>query len=151
MPVENLKSTIIPQRHTDAPSPDPIMTAGIVRVATGQVDNAADATAGSAYHLIDLPSACIIDPSSFFVIDTWGFASVRIGTSDANDGLISVARSTGPVARPVADGDANFDKRLWEVLGLAEDPGGFVSLFAYGIAAATAAGSLKFRLVTIHN
>ena len=151
MPVEAVNSNLIRARDVDAITPDPVLLSGITRITTGEVDNAADASSGSAYHLCDLPSACLLDPSSFVVVDGWGFASIRLGTAGTVDALISVLKSAGPVATPVAAGDAKYDKRLWEILGFAEDPGGMIGIYAHAIAAATAAGKLRFRFATILN
>lgn len=52
---------------------------------------------------------------------------------------------------PIANGDANHGKRLWEVLGLASDPGGMIALWKHAAANATGAGSMPFAIHYLHH
>lgn len=151
MPIVTLQSTLYRVRDIDAAVPDPVVVAGVPRVTTGSVANAADDSSGSMYKLASLPSQSIMDPASFLQVDGWGFASVRVGTIDDNDALVSVAKSAGATVSPIAAGDAKWDKRLWEVLGLSEDPGGWIDIYAHAVANATGAGTLRFRFVTLRD
>ena len=151
MPVETKTSNLFMDARSDYGPIDPIVTRGYIQSATGEVDNAADAEAGSTYRLCELPSDCMIDPSSFVVVDGWGYGSVRIGTVDDDDALVSTTRSAAAVHYPVVAGDARYDKRLWQLLGLPKDPGGVIALYAHGIAAPTVAGKLRFRINAIRN
>ena len=65
---------------------------------------------------------------------------------DDVDALVSVLKSAGNTVSPIAFGDANHGKALWEVVGLAADPGGVISIYAHAIANATGAGSMPFRI-----
>jgi len=76
-------------------------------------------------------------------VSGWGFAAVRIGTKTDVDALVAVVTSAAAVVNPVAIGDAKHGVPLWQVLGLAADPGGNIGLWAHAIANATGAGSLK--------
>lgn len=125
---------------------DPVDTAGRLIIKNGVVTNAADDSANSTFRICDLPSYCILHSLSGFDVAAWGFAQVRVGTLTDNDALLSVAKSAGAVARPVQFGDTRTGKPLWEVLGLTEDPGGVIPIFAHAIAAATAAGSMRFEI-----
>jgi hypothetical protein len=149
MPVETPKSTLFQDRIAEVPSPDPILYHGRIGVMTGEVANAADASVGSKYHLCDLPADCMLHRDTFFVVDQWGFGGVRIGTFDDADALLSAAKSDATVQYPVAAGDAKFDKRLWQLLGLTQEPKGHIGLYAHTIAGATGAGTLRFQIVTI--
>ena len=150
MPVVNKASTLVPRTLGGASSPDPHAIAGIVRVATGSVANAADDSNLSKYLLIDLPSNCYLHPDTFFDVENWGFAAIRIGTESDVDALVAVLKSAGARVDPVAKGDATHGKPLWEVLGLAADPGGYIALYAHAIANATGAGSMPFQIHYIH-
>ena len=74
-----------------------------------------------------------------------------IGTKTDTTALIDQTRATEDVVQPIAIGDASHAKRLWEVLGMAEDPGGSIALFAHAAAGATGAGSMPFRISYIYN
>jgi len=131
--------------------PDYLEASGRTYTATGTVTNAADDSSGSTFRLCDVPSDAILDEDTFFKVDGWGFASIRIGTLETVDALVSAARSAAVNQRPVGLGDANHGKRLWELLGLAEDPGGKIALYAHAVANATGAGDMPFRVRWIHN
>lgn len=150
MAVVNNHSTLIPRALGGAAHPDPHAVAGILRIATGTVANAADDSTLSSYHLVDLPAQCYLHPDTFFDVENWGFAAIRIGTATDVDALVSVLKSAGNQVDPIAKGDANHGKQLWEVLGLAENPGGYIGLYAHAIAGATGAGSMPFQIHYIH-
>lgn len=145
MPVVSKKSNLIPNAATMYRGEDPEIARGRPIVATGLVTNAADDSAGSVFHLVDLPAQCLIDPRTAFKVDTWGFAQVVIGTLADADAFATVAKATGAVFQPVTFGDANHGKRLWEMLGLPAVPKQpMISLYASAAANATGAGSMKF-------
>jgi hypothetical protein len=99
------------------------------------------------YHLVDVPADAILDSRTAFDVENWGFATVSVGTQDDADALVTVAKSAGNTVAPVAFGDANHGKHLWEVLGLAAAPAsGVIALYAHGPADATAAGSMPFEI-----
>ena len=73
-------------------------------------------------------------------------AQIVIGTETDTDALVDVLKSAGALHSPIAKGDANHGKRLWEVLGLAKDPGGNIGLWKHAEADAAAAGSMSFQI-----
>lgn len=119
---------------------------GRLLTATGSVDNAATDSALSKYKLARVPSHAILDETTAFQVQNWGFAQVQIGTQTDPIALLNVLKSAANVQNPVVFGDAQHGKRLWERLGLAADPGGSITLYAAALAGATGAGTLKFRI-----
>ncbi|WP_284262471.1 hypothetical protein [Roseicyclus amphidinii] len=150
MPVVKKHSNLVPRALGGAAHPDPHAVAGTLRIATGTVTNAADDSNLSSYRLVDLPSSCYLHPDTFFDVQNWGFAAIRIGTETDVDALVSVLKSAGNQVDPIAKGDANHGKPLWQVLGLAADPGGHIALYAHAIANATGAGEMPFQVHYIH-
>ncbi|SFY18627.1 hypothetical protein SAMN04244548_03002 [Paracoccus pantotrophus] len=146
MAVVNLKSSLFRADDTNKPL-DPIDKAGRLIVMTGTVANAASDSNLSSYHLCDLPSDCMLHELTAFDVENWGFATVNIGTKTDIDALVTVAKSAGNTVKPVAFGDAGHGKRLWEILGLAADPGGVIGLYLHASANATGAGSCPFQVV----
>lgn len=147
MPIVNTKSDLIADYLAGQPAAEPELARGRPIVATGTVANAADDLNGSKYHLADLPADCLLDPRTAFDVENWGFAAIRIGTETDVDALSAVLKSAGNTVSPVAFGDANHGKRLWEVLGLAEAPAnGMIGIYAHAIADATGAGSMPFAI-----
>lgn len=122
---------------------DPVRQRGRMIVAAGVVANAADDSNGSSFHLADLPSDCIPDVSTAFQVNAWGYADIRLGTRSDVDALASVLRSAGSVVSPVGQ----FEQRpLWQMLGLASDPGGTIGIYAHAINNPTGAGTMPFRI-----
>jgi hypothetical protein len=122
---------------------DPVRQRGRMIVAAGAMANAADDSSESSFHLADLPSDCVLDVSTAFQVENWGFAAIRIGTRSDVDALAAVLKSAGNVVAPVGQ----FETRpLWQHLGLAADPGGTIGIYAHAIANATGAGSMLFRI-----
>ncbi len=119
---------------------------GRSRQATGSVTHAATDSAGSKYLLAELPSGAIMGAATAFDVTSLGFADVRIGTHDDPAALVSQLQSAGNTISPFAQFDANHGKELWEVLGLAANPGGMIRLYFHANANATGAGSLLFEL-----
>ncbi len=147
MAVVSKKSNLVTDRAANIPNADPEFVRGRPVIATGTITNAADDSATSVYHLLDIPAHAIFDSRTAFDVEAWGFATVNIGTLDDPDALITVAKSAGNTVTPIAFGDAKHGKHAWEVLGLAAEPkSGFVSLYVQGPAAATAAGSMPFEI-----
>jgi hypothetical protein len=148
MAVVNLKSNLFRDAQAMGDVVDPVLIKGRTVTATGTITNAAADNSGSSYHMCDLPSDCLIDEDTAFDVENWGFAAVRIGTKSDVDALVSVLKSAAATHRPRAFGDANHGKRLWEILGLAANPGGYIGIYAHAIADATGAGSMPFKFVT---
>jgi hypothetical protein len=151
MPIVKGRSNLVPD-YLDAASvpPDPAIARGRLVVATDIVLNAATDSDGSSYHLADLPSDCLLDDSTAFDVQNWGFAAIRIGTRDDVDALVSVLKSAGNTVTPKVFGDANHGRMLWQHLGLAADPGGMIGIYAHAIADATGAGNMPFRLAYLY-
>lgn len=152
MAVVKGKSDLIPDPYNDAAvPPDPVRARGRMIVAQGTVANLSTDNTNSMYHLADLPADCILDPSTAFQVQSWGFAQVVIGTQTDTDALLDVARNAANVQNPVAFGDANHGKELWEQLGLAARPeSNVISIWAHAEGNATGAGSLKFRIAYLY-
>lgn len=143
MPVVQRKSDLFADKIAEIPAPDPARARGRPIVAAFTATNAADDSLGSTYLLASLPSDCILDSRTWFKVDDTGFAAIRIGTLGDPEALVNVAKSAGAMVEPVARGGADHAKPLWEVLGLAADPGGFIDIYQHGIANATDAGTLQ--------
>lgn len=126
--------------------PDTQQLEGVMRTARFTVANAAADSALSKYLLARVPSDAIMDETTQFQVQNWGFAQIQIGTKSNATALVNVLKSAGNVVTPFVFGDANHGKRLWGVLGLANDPGGQIDLYAHALANATGAGSMKGRL-----
>ena len=139
MPVVKVKSDLTTGET------DPARARGRPIVAAGTVINGASDSANSSYHLANLPSCAILDARTAFQVQNWGFATVSIGTASDIDALVSVLKSAGNVVSPVVQFDAKHGLPLWQVLGLAADPGGDIGIYAHGPANATGAGSMKYE------
>lgn len=150
MAIENGASNLVPRTLGGTAHPDPHEVAGRMYVATGTLTTAADASDTSSYRLVDLPSNCLLHPDTIFDVENSGFAAVRIGTKTDVDAFVSVARSAATTHSPIVAGDANHGKKLWEILGLAADPGGTIALFVHAIADATGAGTMPFQIHYIY-
>jgi hypothetical protein len=145
MAVVNTKSNLYGDYLAGIDNPDPELARGRPIMATGTVSNGATDSNLSTYKLASLPSNCILADRTKFDVENWGFATVNIGTKDDIDALITVLKSAGNTVTPVVFGDAKHGKRLWEVLGLAADPGGMIDIYAHASAGATGAGSMPFQ------
>lgn len=141
MPIVKKKSDIL------SADPDIAKANGYARCIAATLTNAADDLSGSTYRIGSLPSCAVLDARTAFQVQNWGFAAIRIGTAANPAALVSVLKSAGNVVSPIVQFDARHGLPLWSVLGLAEDPGGMIDLYAHAIANATAAGSM---LVEIH-
>lgn len=146
MAVVSGKSNLIADYLSGAAGLDPEFSRGRPIMAQGSVSNASTDSNLSKYHLADIPSHAVLGDRTAFDVENWGFAAIRIGTADDVDALASVLKSAGNTVSPIAFGDANHGKALWEVVGLAADPGGVISIYAHAIANATGAGSMPFRI-----
>ena len=152
MAVVNEKSDLIHDpRDPNSTPPDPVQARGVLKVSTGTVTNAADDSALSTYHLASIPSHAILMPDTFFDVENAGFAQIVIGTYTDTDALVDQTQVTENMITPIAAGDANHGKRLWEVLGLASDPGGMIQLYQHAEAGATGAGSIPFQIHYLDN
>lgn len=146
-PVTQNRSDLIHDPYdTSSVPPDPKQARGRLIVATGTVANAADDSNTSMYHLADIPADAILHEDTFFDVENWGFAQVVIGTRSDTDALVDQTKATENTVTPIAIGDANHGKSLWEVLGLAANPGGLIGIWAHAEANATGAGSMPFRI-----
>jgi len=151
MAVVETSSSLFHSPYAGDTVPDPGLRAGRVILATGSVSNAADDNNLSMYHLADLPADCLLHEDTFFDVTNLGFADVRIGTRDTVDALVSQTQASENLITPVAQGDANHGKHLWEVLGMAADPGGWIALYQHAVADAASAGSMKFRFAYLYH
>ncbi len=148
MPVVQVKSDLFrTQPLLGQATPDPSRARGRPIHAQFTVTNLATDSATSQYLLAELPSDCILAPETFFKVDGWGFATVNIGTKTATTAIITVLKSAGTYVRPIVEGAAaSHGKYLWELLGLAADPGGTIGIYATGPANATGAGTMTGTL-----
>lgn len=151
MAVVNNNSTLFRDAQAGGAVPDALQVKGVVRRATGTVTNAADDSTLSTYKLITLPSWVILGPGTLFHVENWGFAAIRIGTFTDVDALVSVLKSAATSQAPVSGIAATAGERLWETLGLAEDPNTEIGLYAHAIAGATGAGAMPFTIEWIDN
>lgn len=140
MAVVNIKSGVVSKET------DPAKARGRPIVIAGDIANTATDNNGSRYLLAMLPSAAILDARTAFQVQNWGFATVSIGTRTDVDALVQVLKSAGNVVSPVVQFDAKHGLPLWQVLGLAADPGADIGIYAHAIADATGAGSMKFEI-----
>lgn len=136
MPVVNGKSDLF------AGDVDPARARGRPITVQFTVTNAADDSSGSTYLLCRLPSYAILTASTTFKADTWGFATTSIGTLTDVDALFQALKNAAhaPITR---NGTGQHGVPLWQLLGLASDPGGEIALYAHAIANATGAGSMR--------
>lgn len=148
MAVVTGKSDLIADSFAGDTGANPEQARGRPIVAAGTAANASTDSAGSKYHLADLPADCILDVRTAFKVDGWGFATVSIGTKDDIDALVSVAKSAGATVAPVTLGAAAFHgKPLWQALGLAARPANnMIAIYAHGPANATGAGTMPFEI-----
>jgi len=150
MPAVTGKSDLIHDYTDPDSSPaDPEFLAGRVVLATGTVANLSTDSNTSMYHLGDVPADGIVHEDTFFDVASWGYAQVVIGTKTDTDALVDQTKVTENIVTPFAVGDANHGKRWWEALGLAENPGGKIGIWAHAEADAAGAGSMPFRLASV--
>lgn len=146
MAIVSLKSNLFRDQQAGGPVNDPLIIKGVRRAATGKVENGAADSNLSKYKLISLPSYVILDSSTIFHVENWGFAAIRIGTLTTVGALVSVLKSAATTQAPVtAVGQASAN-RLWQLLGLASDPNEEIDIYAHAIADATGAGNMPFRI-----
>lgn len=151
MPITTNKSDLFRDEIAGGRIVDNKRVRGRTYTAVGAVTNASDDLNGSTFLLARIPSHAILKTGTRFIVTNWGFAAVRIGTKDDVDALVSQTQATENVIDPITDGDANHAKELWEVLGLASDPGGDIAIYAHAIADATGAGSMQFQIDYLDN
>lgn len=152
MPVVNEKSTAFKQL-TDilGMDPKPELARGRSFAITASMPNLLTDSIGSKYLLAEVPSDAILDTRTFFKVDVWGYADIRIGTFTDPVALVNQTRITAALVTPLAQGDARHAQPLWQALGLAADPGGLIGIYAHGLVAVpTAAGSMKFEVYYRH-
>lgn len=148
MPVVNVKSSLYkPDSDPTGPEVKPELARGRPIKAVGSVANAASDSQNSKYLIGEFPSDCILEVDTFFKVDTWGYADIRIGTFTDPVALVNQLRSAAAVVLPIANGDARHGQPLWQALGMAADPGGVIGLYFHGnVAAPTGVGSSKFKV-----
>ena len=147
MAVVNLNSDIYRDELAGGQVPDAAKANARLFTITGTVSNGATDSQGSTYKLCELPSNCLLDESTAFDVQNDGYAQIEIGTLTDPTALVNVAKAAGNPVNPKGFGDANHGKALWEMLGLAADPGGMIAIYKHGAAAgAAAAGSMPFRI-----
>lgn len=149
--VKILSNLIRDPSVADSYAPDPLEARGRLIIATGTVENGADDSSGSMYHLADIPSHVLLHEDTFFDVENDGFAQIVIGTETDTDALVDQTKATEDLITPISQGDAFHGKRLWEVLGFSEDPRRMISLYKHAEADAAAAGSMPFRIAYIAN
>ena len=140
MPITNKKSDIL------SADPDSAKANGVLRFVAATLTNAADDLLGSKFKIASLPSCAVLDALTGFQVQNWGFADIRIGTAGNPAALVSVLKSAGNVVNPIERFDAKHGKPLWNALGMADDPGCMIDLYAHAIANATGAGSMKVEI-----
>ncbi len=147
MAVVNVKSSLFkPASDPLGPEPKPELARGRPIVATGTVANEASDNTNSKYLIAELPSDAILQPGTFFKVDTWGFADIRIGTFTDPAALVSALRADAAIRTPIANGDARHGQPLWQALGMSADPGGVIGLYYHAINNATGAGTSRFAI-----
>lgn len=146
MAIEHKISDLLRAPQSLDPAVEAMRMAGKKSHATGTVANAAADSSGSTYKLCEVPSYAMLVEDTFFDVEAWGFAQIVIGTKTDATALVNQTKATETIVQPVAIGDANHGKRLWEVLGMANDPGGNIGIYVHAAANATGAGSMPFRI-----
>ncbi len=146
MAVVNEKSTIFRDELAGGDVIDAGLAKGREFHATGSVSNAATDSAASTYKIADLPADAILSDRTFFDVQNDGFAQIQIGTLTDATALVNQTKATENIITPIVNGDANHGLPLWQVLGLSENPGGFIGIYKHAAAGATGAGSMPFRL-----
>jgi hypothetical protein len=150
MAVVEGKSDLINDKFDPASVPaDPKRARGDLKVMTGTVANGASDSSGSSYKLAEIPADALLMPQTFFDVENWGFAQVVIGTKSDTDALVDQTKATEDIVAPIAQGDAYHGKSLWEIMGLAANPGGTLSLWIHAEADAAGAGSMPFQIVYV--
>ncbi|MCD0419482.1 hypothetical protein LOC51_19885 [Rubrivivax sp. JA1024] len=140
---------------------DGIFAAAEVRAINSKVSIASGDSAASKVLLGELPADAILDPSStiYFGAIT-GASDNDIGVAYGNGGAMIVAdcivnghtfASAGSTTLAAATGSgvatpANQVKRIWELAGLASNPGGNLALWLTLNAAATAAADINANI-----
>ncbi|MEL6886898.1 MAG: hypothetical protein AAFP87_20490 [Pseudomonadota bacterium] len=121
---------------------------GKIMNVAGTVSCLAADNQGSEYHLTDVPPSAIMLPTSAIRTTGWGFAQAVIGVDGDTDALLDVTRATGGATgnTPITIFTANWNKPIWEQLGLAEMPLSHLTLKVFTEADATADGTIEFDL-----
>ncbi|MEM9782734.1 MAG: hypothetical protein AAF899_09680 [Pseudomonadota bacterium] len=151
MPIRHETSDLFRDQLSAGAVPDAVQTKGVRRAAVGTVTNLADDETGSTFRLCSIPSHAILHPDTVIDVQAWGFAQVVIGSAAIPDQLVDQTRATENLVTPFAWGDANHGKRLWELLGMATDPGTLIDIYAHAEANATGAGTMPFAFEWIDN
>lgn len=146
MAVVNVNSDLFPASGAVNTAVDPQRARGGLRSAHFTIANAATDSSGSAYKLCTIPADAILAKSGEMRTDTWGFATVNLGTlASAPTALATAAR--GAATTLLAPQTAALDcvgQAAWQQLGLAAAPANNqIEIYAFASAAATGAGSMN--------
>lgn len=129
---------------------------GECKCINSQIAIASGDSIASKYHVGKIPTNAILDPRGYFDYDAvTGVSSADIGLFYPEGGaVISVnglvaADDWSSAGTQTLRGhgtltNANSNKRVWELAGLASDPGGQLDIVVTINAAATAAGKVTF-------
>ncbi|HGG04229.1 MAG TPA: hypothetical protein ENK28_02130 [Aliiroseovarius sp.] len=149
MAIVNKKSTIYGSNATGYTAPNSASRAGLITRVAGTVSNEATDNAKSTYVLCDVPASAILLPESAIKTTGWGFAQAIVGVAAATTALLNVTKATGGATgnKPITIFGSNWNKPIWQQLGLADDPKVPLTLIVSTIADATGAGQIDFDLV----
>lgn len=152
MPVVQVKSDLYFASGLSDIQPDSLRLKGHMFRANGLVANGAADSIASTYKLLSLPSHVILLPETTGESTSWGYADMRLGTLTDPAALVNQTRLSAATWNPIAALGTWHDKRLWQRLGLAADPGGMIALYLHGsVAGPTGAGSCKFTFAWLDN
>lgn len=151
MAVVNLKSNLFRDQQAGGAVPDALQVKGIVRRAVGSIANAAADSNTSTYKLISLPSYVILGVGTYFYNENWGFAVTQVGVAGDGDALFTKTTAATTFEAPVSAVEQASGVRLWELLGLAEDPNDMIDLIVTAAADAAGAGTMTFVIEWIDN
>ncbi|WP_332772938.1 hypothetical protein [Phenylobacterium sp.] len=110
-----------------------------------------DAAQNDLISLGSLPSTAIINPTTSFIQfgDLGTSVTMDVGSAAAENALVAaadVATAAGSVGVLASVAITDLWKPLWELLGLSEDPGGFIELFAKLEGANPASGTVAWQI-----
>lgn len=149
MAIVNKYSVIYPDPDTQPQAPIPAKyKRGPVKTSMPSVAITNGDSATSTFHLVKLPSTCVLHNSSkVYHQAIAGVTTAHIGTEDDPDALLASSNiSTGSAKSLITDTNAfSQDRELWELLGMAEDPGGEIALILTINADATATGKVLVK------
>lgn len=121
---------------------------GLITRMAGTVACLATDETGSEFSLVTVPASAILLPASAIKTTAWGFAQAVIGVDGDTTALLNVTKATGGATgnTPITLFDANWNKPIWQQLGMAEDPANPITLKVFTVADATIDGQIDFDL-----